>query len=159
MGRAEGVVHVEVAPRGQLAREALVVLRLSRVEASVLEYPDALVGQELTQPRLDWLHRECGVLSLGPTEVRADDDLGGAALEQQFQCRQGGTDPRVVGDFTSLERHVQVGAHEDSFADDVGLTNRPRFPHLGIANDAALSTRGRPSEMTVRPAWINHYHL
>ena len=47
--RAEGVVHVEVAALGELAREALVVLRLARVEACVLEHLDALVGEQRAQ--------------------------------------------------------------------------------------------------------------
>ena len=47
MRRAEGVVDVEVAAVGELAGEALVILRLPRVEPRVLEDMDAVVGQEL----------------------------------------------------------------------------------------------------------------
>ena len=49
--RAERVVDVEVAALGELAREALVVRRLARVEARVLEHVDALVGQSSSRSR------------------------------------------------------------------------------------------------------------
>ncbi len=75
MRRAEGVVHVQVAVVGELAREALVVLRLARVEARVLEHAQPLVGQELAEPSFDGAHRVRGVLPLRPAQVRADDDL------------------------------------------------------------------------------------
>ena len=58
VGRAEGVVHVEVVAIGELAREALVVLRLAGVEARVLEHLQPLVGHELAQPPLDRRDRE-----------------------------------------------------------------------------------------------------
>ena len=79
--RAERVVDVEVAAVGELAREALVVLRLARVEARVLEHVDALVRQELSQPRRDRRHRvlRAVLLRLRPAEMRADAHLGRAA--------------------------------------------------------------------------------
>ena len=86
MRRAERVVDVEVAAVGELAREALVVGRLARVEARVLEHVDALVGQELAQPRRDRRHRVLRAVLLGlrPAEVRADAHLGRAVLEQEL---------------------------------------------------------------------------
>ena len=81
MRRAERVVDVEVAAVGELAREALVVRRLARVEARVLEHVDALVRQELAQPRCDRRHRvlRAVLLRLRPAEMRADAHLGRAA--------------------------------------------------------------------------------
>ena len=43
--RAERVVDVDVAAVSELTRELGVVLRLARVEARVLEHPEAVVGQ------------------------------------------------------------------------------------------------------------------
>ncbi len=110
MGRAEGVVHVEVAAVGELAREALVVRRLAGVEARVLEHVDALVRQELAQPLGDGGDRvlRAVLLRLRPAEVRTDAHLGGIPLEQELQGRQRGADARVVGDAAALERHVEV---------------------------------------------------
>ncbi len=71
----EGVVHVEVAVRGQLARELGVVLRLAGVEASVLENPDPLVGQELPKSLVGGLEREGRILALRPAEVGAEHEL------------------------------------------------------------------------------------
>ena len=126
MRGAEGVVHVQVEAVGELARELRVVARLAGVEARVLEHPDPLVRQKLAQPGLDRLHRERGVFALRPAEVRADDDLGGAAFQQELERRQRGADPGVVGDLAVLERHVQVGAHEHALAGDVGVANGAR---------------------------------
>ena len=121
MGRAEGVVHVEVAPLGELAREPGVVLRLARVEARVLEDAEPVVGQQGEQPIFYRLNGEVGIGLPGPAEVRADGDLGGAAPEQELERRQRGADPRVVGDPTVLERDVEVGANEHPLPGDVGV--------------------------------------
>src|SRR5256885_13155750 len=88
--RAERVVDVQVAALRELAREALVVLRLPWVEARVLEHVDALVRQELSQPRRDGRQRVLRtiLLRLRPAEVRADAQLGRAALEQKLEGRQ-----------------------------------------------------------------------
>ena len=51
VGRAERVVDVHVAAVRELARVALVVLRLARVEARVLEHVDAVVREQLAQAR------------------------------------------------------------------------------------------------------------
>ena len=63
MGRAERVVDVEVVAVGELARVPLVVLRLARVEARVLEHAQPVVRDELAQAALDGRDR---VLSPGP---------------------------------------------------------------------------------------------
>jgi hypothetical protein len=52
--------------------------------------------------------------------VRADGDLGGAAVEQKPKRRERSADARIVGDTPVLEWHVQVGADENAFAVDVG---------------------------------------
>ena len=131
MRRAERVVDVEVAAVGELAREALVVRRLARVEARVLEHVDALVRQELSQPRRDRRHRvlRAVLLRLRPAEMRADAHLRRALLEQELERRQRGADAGVVGDAPVLERHVEVGADEHGLPRDVGVADGSRHPH------------------------------
>ncbi len=129
MRGAEGVVHVEVEAVRELAGEVRIVRRLPGVEARVLQDADPLVRQKLAQPGLDRFHRERGVFALRSPEVRADDDLGGTAFQQELERRQRGANPRVVGDLPVLERHVQVGAHESALAGHVGLANRPWLSH------------------------------
>ncbi len=145
VGRAERVVHVEVASLRELAGEALVVARLAGIEAGVLEHLDARVGQERAQVLADGLDPETRVLALRPAEVRADPDAGDAAPEQVLERRQRRADARVVGDPAVLERDVQVGADEHDLPLDVSLphgarpvvqstfpirsTNRQEYPH------------------------------
>ena len=59
----------------------------------------------------------------------ADDTRIRAALKQQLERRQSGTDARVVGDPPVLERDVQVGPDQDAFAGDVGVAHRARQVH------------------------------
>ena len=54
-------------------------------------------------------------LPFGPAEVRGDHHARPGA-QQPPQRRQRGPDARIVGDDARLERHVQVGAHEDALA-------------------------------------------
>ena len=118
VGRAEGVVHVGVAERGQLAREARVVLGLASLPARVLEHEhgarlepvDAaphlrphhlgrlvhLGFDQLGEARGDRRQRGLRVAPLRTTEVRAEHQPH-ALLEQQLDRRQGGADARVVG--------------------------------------------------------------
>ena len=139
---AERVVDVDVGeggqPVGQLAARRVVLRRLGGLEPDVLQQQDVAVGQcgrlggrvvtgdvrrerhgrteELRQPRR---HRREGELrvgrSLGPAEVRGDDDAG-AGVAQGLQRRQAGADPAVVGDGSGalVQGDVQVGAHEDA---------------------------------------------
>src|SRR6185312_6936234 len=109
--------------------EVRIIGRLTGVEARVLENADPLVRKQLSKPGLDRFQREGGVLFLRSPQMRADDDLGGTALQQELECRQRGANPRVVGDLSVLERHVQVGAYESALAGHVGLANRPWVPH------------------------------
>jgi hypothetical protein len=133
VGRAEGVVHVDVAAVGELAREALVVRRLAGVETRVLEHIDALVRQKLAQPLGDGGHRvlHAVLLRLRPAEVRTHANLRRVLLDQELQGRQRGADARVVGDAAALERHVEVGADQDGLPRDVGVADRTRQAHRG----------------------------
>ena len=150
MRRAERVVHVQVGLGGELLRQCGVVRRLARVEPRVLEHTHALVGSEqLEQPLGDRRDRIRGVGPLRAAEVRADDDLCRVALEQQAQGRQRRSDAGVVGHAAVLERDVQVRAHEDSLAGDVGVANRPRAVH-GYAVAAAASTGSVSPIMAIR---------
>ena len=40
----------------------------------------------------------------------------GSVLEDVFDGRQGGGDPRIVGDFSVGEGHVEVDAQEDALS-------------------------------------------
>ena len=115
--------------RGELARELGVVLRLTRIEARVLEQADPLVRQELPQPFLHRLHGERGILALRPPQVRTEDELGRIAVEEQLEGGQSRADPGVVGDARRLERHVEVDPDEDALAPDVGVANRAGQVH------------------------------
>jgi hypothetical protein len=84
---AERVVHVQITAVGELAGELRVVLRLARIKARVLEHVDPLVREQLTETRLHRCHRELRIGPPGPAEVRADGDLGRAALQQQLEGR------------------------------------------------------------------------
>ena len=124
--RAERVVDEQVEAVGEPARGFRVVLRLAGIEARVLEHADALVRQELAQPGRDRRDREGRVLAFRPTEVRADDHLGGTPLEQKLERRQRGPDPRVVRDLPVLKRDVQIRADEHPPAGDIGVSNGAR---------------------------------
>ena len=126
MRRAEGVVDVQIAPVGKLARETLVVRCLTGVEARVLEHLDPFVGEQLGEAcpnRRDRVLRAV-LVGLGTAEVRADAHVRRALVEQEAQRRQRALDPRVVGNAALLERNVQVGADEHDLAGDVGLAER-----------------------------------
>jgi hypothetical protein len=56
-------------------------------------------------------------LASGTAEVSADDHSG-AAGRQRGQGRQAGPDAAVVCDAAAVERHVEVGAHQDAQAVD-----------------------------------------
>ena len=102
--RAERVVDVEVAAVGELAREPGSFARLARVEARVLEHLDALVREQLAQPRAHGLHRVTRVLvRLRPPEVRADAHLAAprsssssaSAATRGSACRRRRARPRA----------------------------------------------------------------
>ena len=138
--RAERVVHVGVAERGELVGERaplrVVLAGLALVEPQVLQQRDLPVGQvghacprrvadgvlgevhrgaeQLTEPPGDRAEAELRVRrALRAAQVRADDHLR-AGPHQRAQRRQDGPDPAVVADLPGLlvERDVQVGAHQ-----------------------------------------------
>ena len=94
VGRAKGVVHVEVLALHQTGDERRVVGLLSRVEPQVLHELDA--GCQLRQALTDRLHGEARVgLAVRPPEVTARRDLGPPAHEP-FDRRQRGAQAKVV---------------------------------------------------------------
>ena len=120
MSGAERVVDVDIAERGKLRGEPVVVLRLARLEADVLEHDDVArferrdrslralahdVGGEtdlragqLGETIGDRSQRERGIRpALGAAQVRNEDDLR-AARAQRLDRRQRRANPRVVGD-------------------------------------------------------------
>ncbi len=136
MGRAEGVVHVEVGEAREGGSEGGVVPLLAGVEAEVLE-EQAVPGPRARDRRLgrgadaigdegdgaaenlpEALRRRCeGLprvgLPLGPAEVAAKDrDRGG--VEDRPHGRQARRDAPVVGDGAVRgQRDVVVDPHED----------------------------------------------
>ena len=132
VGRAEGVVHVEVAACGELAREALVVLRLARVEARVLEHVDPLVraGARAAAPR-----PAPSRTSRGPppsSAGRGASRRGPRPRRCSSRSSSVGSEARMrVSSATAavLERHVQIGADQDGLARDVGVADRARHAH------------------------------
>ena len=142
---AEAVGDEDIGQGGELSGEGLalgVVLRgLGSVEADVLQQDDLAVtgcGDSglggLTDGVLGERHLGTGHLSealghggqgvvgvglaLGTPEVGGDDDLG-TGVEQGAQGGQSGLDTAVVGDvLVGVQRHVEVGADQDSLALD-----------------------------------------
>ena len=132
MRRAEGVVHVDVGERSELAREGRIVLLLFLVEAEVLEQQQLAVAkllgggadavrsegdrapEQLGQTLRHRPQRELGLRrALRPAQMRGEHHAG-AAGQQAPQRAERSTDARVVADAPARERHVQVGAHEDA---------------------------------------------
>ena len=116
--RAEGVVHVEIAQRGELPGQRRIVLLLAGPEARVLDESDAAAGQpprhrhaggqvldELERDAEHPLHvaqdlaqRVLGIrTALGTAEVRQQDDPR-AVLAQIPDRGQRGADAGIVGD-------------------------------------------------------------
>ena len=139
MGRAEGVVHVELAQPGQDAREFRIVGRLARMEAQVLQeqHPALLEGfgqpagfrgiavggqrhgqpQQLLQLRAYGLKGAGGIgTALGPAQVTHQDQPR-SALKQEADRGQRRADAQVVRQPAGLvQRHVEVHATEDPAA-------------------------------------------
>ena len=146
MHDAEAVGDEDVGQSGELGGEGLalgVVLRgLSGVEAYVLQQDDlAVTGSgdgglgglahgvfseghldagDLGKAIGDRSQGVVGVdLPLGTSQVGGDDHLG-AGVEQGAQGGQSGLDAAVVGDvLVGVQRHVEVGADQDSLALEV----------------------------------------
>ncbi len=138
MGRAKGVVDVDVRVARQRLRELGIVPLFLGVEAEVLK-ENAFAGLEalygvlgagakgVTRYRnrhLEQLRESLGDgpqahavldLAVGPAEVAGQND-DGTLSEQCLDRRQCGHDPAVVRDLAVLEGNVEVDADEDALA-------------------------------------------
>ena len=130
----ERVVDVRVGELGEPSGEGRVVRFLARIEPQVLEQHDGVVGQlrrsrlgerghgfpdQLRQPRAHRCQPEVLVhLALGAAEVRGEHDRGPAFAELADRGERR-DDACVVGHRPGVERHVEVGTHEDARAGDV----------------------------------------
>ncbi len=142
MGGGEGVVDEDVAVCRELGREVGIVLLFTLVEAGVFQQQhvavlqagdrggglvaDAVGGEidALVEDFLDGggdrLQRHVGDrLTLRAAEMGEQDDLG--ALFGKFaDGRQHALDAGGVGDLAVLDGHVEVNAHQNALAGDVG---------------------------------------
>lgn len=157
VGRAEGVVDVDVREFGQLLSELGVVGGFAGKEANVFQEeeltglqglggrfdfgPDGLAEEnhllfeEFSEPLGDGGEGKGVIgLALGPAEVGSQDQTS-AALQEVLQCWQAGADPGVVGDRPVLKRDVVVDTDQDSFPLGVEITKA----ELGHQGDATLS--------------------
>ena len=79
------------------------------------------LAQQLAEPVSYRLQAElCGRRTLGPAEMRDDDDLG-AALRQVQQPRHDAFEPRHIGHPAVFDRNVEIGANENPLARDVDV--------------------------------------
>jgi hypothetical protein len=143
---SERIIDVDVREARQRVGEDVVVGRLSRVEAEVLQQEDLarfqvvrlptgvvpddvgrhddLTVEQLAEPRRHRRHGVRGVRgALGTTEVGCDDDAR-TLSEQVLDRRYRGTHTEVVGDLPFAERHVQVGPYEDTFPRGIQIVER-----------------------------------
>jgi hypothetical protein len=156
---AECIIDVGIRELGKASGEGVVVAFLAGIEAKVLEQHDG-VSRQLGRGRFDghgdrFLEELCEALShrgesklvvnyaIGPAEVRAEHE-GGTTLTKLPERRNRGGDSGVVGDRTTLERHVVVGSNEDASAIDlaeaVERAERQRISHgRRIYSEAATS--------------------
>ena len=95
MRRAERVVDVEIAAVGELARERLVVLRLARIEARVLEHAHAFVGQQLAQAGVDRLASSTSPDPRRSSAVRGASRRGSPARPRSSRSSSVGSDARM----------------------------------------------------------------
>lgn len=137
VGRAEGIVHVQVSVGSQLLSEGRHILLLLGVEADVLQesnisfrkasdgagdsLADAvrdeshLLAQELGQAISHGGQGVLVLLALGSAQVGGEEDLGALG----GQVLDGGhrrTDTGVVRDLLSVKGHVQVATHKHTLA-------------------------------------------
>ena len=146
MRGTEGVEHEDVAVGGEGLGDLGVVLLLALVKADVLEDEDLAVLKRvhgglglLAVGVVDELHviagklgelvggglqgeLRLGAVALGAAEVAHEDDLGALVLEV-LDRGDGGADAGVVRDDAVLQGDVEVHAHEDALARDVGVAD------------------------------------
>ena len=148
--RAEGVVDVDVAQRGHLPGQRLVVLLLADVDAAVFQQHDlAGVDLDAVNPVLHQRHGHAQQLGQALADLgqriglgqhalfRAAqvgrDHHGRAGVQRQANAGHGGADAGVFGNAAGVvERHVQVGADEHALAGQgAGLGQRGQGLYLG----------------------------
>ena len=139
VGGAEGVVDVDIAEGGQLAREGRVVFLLLRCESAgsraaghrpVDAAPRRTRPARRCSPRRKRTgspagaqaprHRAAGTCRRTrwpsrPAEVGHEDELA-AAADDVPDRRERGADPRIVGDLAALQRDVEIHPHQHPFA-------------------------------------------
>ncbi len=142
MGGAEGIVHVDLAERGQLLCECGIIGFLFGVEAQVLQQQHLAILElvrQLAREIADAIRRKSHIhlladsviehdaepvhdrpqavfgiwLALGAAEVRAEDDLA-AVAEHELDGRQRLADAGIVEDFGAIlrERHIEIDPDE-----------------------------------------------
>jgi len=145
VGGAKCIVHIEFCVRCQLGAEHRVILLLFSMEAKVLEENDVAghhrlarllnfgaytVGEEWNvlakqfgQTACHRFQAEFGFrLTLRAAEVAAEDD-GCAVLKQVLDGGEGLYDAPVVGDRLTVQRNVEVAAHEHALTLDVDVSD------------------------------------
>ncbi|MCY1529351.1 hypothetical protein D9M68_644900 [compost metagenome] len=150
VGRAEGVIDVDVAQRRHLLGQRFVVLLLADVHAAVFQQHDlAVIDLHAIDPVAHQLHGHAQQLGqaladlgeriglgqhalLGAAQVGRDHD-GGAGVQRHADAGHRGADAGVFADAACVvERHVQVGADEHALAGQgAGLGQRGEGIDLG----------------------------
>ena len=169
VGRGEGVHDVNVPEGGQLAGQFLVVLLLALVEAHVLaEYAVAGLDAHAVQIVAFQTDRhaeqffkasgdrgEGGFFGkdafLGTAQMREHNDAR-ALLQSHFQRRHGGADALVAGDFSVLDRDVEV------FAEDNGLPLHIDIGHESDVHRNSSLKRGLSTLRIGRQCHKNGFH-
>ncbi len=176
VGRAEGVVDIDIAELGELFGEVRLVLFLFLVEADVFEQQhvavlqrigrllglgaDAVAGelhrfaQKLAEPVGARLERILGLRpALGPAKVRHEDHPA-AAIDDVLDRRQRHDDTPIVGDLAAFEGHVEIDAHEHALTFDIHIRNSLLSHKLSLGFRGAEMLRGRAAGIkSLGQAW------
>ena len=138
MGRAEGIVHVDVRQRGQSPSKFRVVLLFLSMEAQILEHQYAARLQVLDgiiRPGANAVARKVHMapqdlrqaignrpeaqgrinFAIRPTKVRAEN-YPSVVSEQVLNGWNGGTNARVVANLPVTQGHVEVNANKHPLA-------------------------------------------
>ena len=150
MGRAKGVVDVDLSQGGQFAAEIRVVLGLAGMEAQVFKQQDIAgleslghgldLGTDTVRGELDLASQEFGQAfghglqgkfgsrsALGTAQMGTDHQ-GCAPVQGHLQGREALPDAVVVGDDPVFQGHVVVDTHENALAADVQFVQKS---HMG----------------------------
>jgi hypothetical protein len=170
VGGRESIVHVDVAERRELFREARVVALLAGVEAGVLQkkhvaVPEcgdglprrlahAILGEgdrlaHLSREGLrDRLQRSFDIASLGAAEMGEQNGLT-ALLGDLTNRRHDALDPGRVRDAPVLHRHVEVNAQKHALAPEIA----------GIVEGAEGRRRGHGNLLLFRDGVYAEEHV